>query len=298
MLASDGIAETLFVMLHSSLSLAMGALLIRGGINAGGIDASLCQRRRSGASLKNEVSEASLPDCMWPVALAFAGLPSAYRLGLCSKGMHRQWGSADFWWQLMQNMGLNPMDIMSNRGVFSFAVAASQWKLDNAAALFRDRLRRRVLIDEGLLGITMSAPPTSPPKDSPLRGHKAQRAGLLNQRGTQVWPCLVRSEKLGLQGQKSGIEALRLARRAIFALQREDGDKLLSRASTAIMAVLRWRGGSEEEACEAEAILDAVATRTNLFSTSQMLDILGAHQAAEADLFTGSLDKNDEGPLL
>jgi len=300
MFASDHVSESFLVMLNSSFSLALGALLI-----GGGIETALCQRRRSGG-MTTRFNEALLPDSMWPLALAFAGLPAARRLALCSKGtFRRQWDSADFWWQLIQNMGLNPMDIMSNRGLISFKKVALEWKLNNSAALLRDRLRRRILIDDGLLSITVAAQsPFGPRQDLAPRAthagttlgrgqqHSRRHASNVALEGSSV--ALVRASALGLRRRSSSLEVLRRAREAVMVLENEDGDNILARASSAIMAVLRWRGGGAEEAAEAEQILDAVANRTNLFSTSQMLDILGAHQAAEADLFTGIQNRSDD----
>jgi len=66
--------------------------------------------------------------------------------------------------------------------------------------------------------------------------------------------------------------------RAVKAIQPEDGDALIRRAAQSLAHLLRWRAPGESELLKAEALLEAVSTRSDIFSIAQMLDMLGAHQ--------------------
>jgi len=72
--------------------------------------------------------------------------------------------------------------------------------------------------------------------------------------------------------------SLALANRAVLAMQPEDGDTLIQRAAESLANLLRSRAPGESELVNAESLLEAVSTRTDLFTIAQMLDMLGAHQ--------------------
>lgn len=69
------------------------------------------------------------------------------------------------------------------------------------------------------------------------------------------------------------------ARKAVMAVQVEDGAALIQCAAASLASMLR-DASEEEEPSRAEALLEAVAARPEIFTTAQMLDILGAHQEA------------------
>lgn len=81
------------------------------------------------------------------------------------------------------------------------------------------------------------------------------------------------------------------ARRAILAMMPEDGEALIQRATDSIVELLRKRSCGESELSKAEDLLEAVASRCELFSTGQMLDMLGAHQKADEALTLESIPK-------
>lgn len=84
------------------------------------------------------------------------------------------------------------------------------------------------------------------------------------------------------------------AARAVLALQLDDGELLIQRATESLVQLLQWRSAGTEELAKAEALLEAVAERSDLFNVSQMLSILGAHQ--EKALSSPRLDYQMELP--
>lgn len=75
--------------------------------------------------------------------------------------------------------------------------------------------------------------------------------------------------------------SLKAARRAVLALRPEDGFFLIQRAVDSIANLVRNRASGKMEVVQAEQLLEAVASRSDIFSTGQMLDVLGAHQKAD-----------------
>jgi len=76
---------------------------------------------------------------------------------------------------------------------------------------------------------------------------------------------------------------LEAARRAVLAMRPKDGTILIQRATDSVSGLLRSRAAGKAEVGKAEALLEAVSTRSDLFSTAQMLNVLGAHQKANED---------------
>lgn len=76
---------------------------------------------------------------------------------------------------------------------------------------------------------------------------------------------------------------LEAARRAVLAMRPQDGTILIQRAAESVSGLLRSRTAGEAEVGKAEALLEAFATRSDLFSIAQMLNVLGAHQKANED---------------
>jgi len=69
-----------------------------------------------------------------------------------------------------------------------------------------------------------------------------------------------------------------IAHKAILALRIEDGASLIQRTADAVANLLLSRSNGD-----AEVLLEAVASRADIFTTAQMLHILGAHQKAMLD---------------
>jgi hypothetical protein len=78
-----------------------------------------------------------------------------------------------------------------------------------------------------------------------------------------------------------GATAFEDARRAVLAIRAEDGHDLINRAAVSITELLRARKPGHCELAKAEALLEAVASLSEIFNTAQMLDMLGAHQQAD-----------------
>lgn len=80
---------------------------------------------------------------------------------------------------------------------------------------------------------------------------------------------------------------LKEALRAVSAIQLQDGTALIQKATVALASLLKKpisaRGGPQASREEAEAVLEVVACKSDLFTTEQMLTLLGAHQKAEEE---------------
>jgi len=68
------------------------------------------------------------------------------------------------------------------------------------------------------------------------------------------------------------------ARKAVRAMQPEDGEALMQRASESLANLLRSRAPGAVELSKAESLLEAVADRSDIFTIAQMLTMLGANQ--------------------
>lgn len=91
--------------------------------------------------------------------------------------------------------------------------------------------------------------------------------------------------QLGRHGAHGPAHALNLevARRAVLAMRAEDGVTLVQRAAETIADLVLHRAKGKGEVSKAQALLDAVAARSDIFTISQMLAILGAQQKADQD---------------
>jgi len=85
-----------------------------------------------------------------------------------------------------------------------------------------------------------------------------------------------------------GPAGLQDARKAVLALQPEDRAHCLDGVTASVASLLRNQSRTTATSkkksvnAAAEALLEAVSSRADLFSTAQLLQILGAYQAAEA----------------
>lgn len=88
------------------------------------------------------------------------------------------------------------------------------------------------------------------------------------------------SVALRARHQKStGFLGLEAARRAVLVLKPEDGALVIERATESVANVLRHRAQGSLERRRAAALLEAVASKAgDVFSTEQMLGMLGAEQ--------------------
>jgi hypothetical protein len=92
---------------------------------------------------------------------------------------------------------------------------------------------------------------------------------------------------------------LKDARRAVLAMKEEDGATLIERAVASIAVLLRSRPVGEGELAAAEDLLEAVAARSDILTTSQMLDMLGAHQQAdEENHLVSMMPKTASAPVM
>jgi len=87
------------------------------------------------------------------------------------------------------------------------------------------------------------------------------------------------------------------ARRGVIAMQPEDDEALIQCVADSVTNLLSNRASGESERLKSEELLEAVAIRSDVFSTAQMLDMLGADQKAteEGWMLPGKLPEQQSG---
>mmetsp|Transcript_3209 Transcript_3209/g.6283 ORF Transcript_3209/g.6283 Transcript_3209/m.6283 type:complete len:295 (-) Transcript_3209:42-926(-) len=202
---------------------------------------------RQRAELATFLPLLGLPETMHASIISWSGAHTALRLSLTCRLVHTHlWENPVFWRSLLQLIGLRGMEQRCGGSFFEAAPLA------NAQAL-RAMARRR------LLGIDLLISVPVEPSSNRIVARTASEDGR----------CI----------------SLKEARRAVLALLPEDGPMLIQRATDSISALLRSRAPGASECRDSEALLEVVSTQYALFSTGQMLDMLGAHQqASDGDL--------------
>lgn len=196
---------------------------------------------RQRAELATLMPLLGLPETMHASIISWSGPHSALCLSLTCRLVHTHlWENPVFWRSLLQLIGLCSNELRCG-GNFLQTVPLTSPQALRAIA------RRRLLGIELL--VTM---PVEPGSDRIAR--KMPDDGR----------CITLKE----------------ARRAVLALHPEDGPVIMQRATDSISALLRWRAPGALQRRDSEALLEAVSTQCGLFSTGQMLDMLGAHQQA------------------
>jgi len=186
-----------------------------------------------------------LPETLLAVVFSLGGLSATLNASLtCRPAYVQLWQSPLFWRTLLQNLGVSDFELRDA----GLEGGRDEGRLAAAKAL-RDFARH------WLLGID-------------ILGGMAATSAL---RVARQSPYQIRSVNL------------EDARRAVLAMRQEDGNALIQRAVESMANLLRSRSCGEIELSKAEALLEAVATRSDIFSTAQMLDMLGAHQQADED---------------
>jgi hypothetical protein len=219
----------------------------------------------------------ALPDSLLACIFSFSGLPTTLSASLSCRSANAQlWQNPAFWQSLLCCLGVADTSLraLQTRELSSWFEPRDVRCNDNAlpkAKAFWDFARHWLLGIDVLVGMPVT-----------LKGDGATSSF------THRWRCREHAGALDLED----------ARRAVLALQPEDGKRLIQRAADSVTALLRDRVPGEKEMLKAEELLEAVATRVELFSTSQMLDMLGAHQRAEEEhTLRSSVPKADPGAL-
>lgn len=189
---------------------------------------------------------ASLPLLVLPVPLlasifSFGGLSSKLNASLsCNAAYEQLWNSPLLWRAVLQALS---------------APEAALRDVGNSSSQSSSAKAMRIFARQWLLGINLLV---AIPKEVRL---KTAGLGAL---------CSGKDEPHGLD--------LEDAKKAVLALQPEDGAPLIQRAAESLANLLRWRAPGQAELVKSESLLEAVATRTDIFTIAQMLDMLGAHQ--------------------
>jgi hypothetical protein len=199
----------------------------------------------------------ALPDNLVVYLFHFCGVPTTFNAALACRQAHAQlWQSPTFWLAFLQLFGASEaslrIEASLNSGSHRSAVQA-----------FR-RLARHLLFG---IDILVGKPVQLEPVNSSL-------------------PLVERRHSRHANDLK-----LEDARRAILAMLPEDEEALIQRATDSVVGLLRNRGRGECELLKAEQLLEAVAGRCELFSTGQMLDMLGAHQKADEAMTSENIPK-------
>lgn len=194
----------------------------------------------------------ALPEALLALVFSLGGLPSTLSVSLTCRTAYAQlWQSPFFWRSLLQAFGASDAELCAAAPEGPACWLKGDGRQSSAKAL-RDFARHWLLGIDLLAGML------------PLASSKS-------------------TSKLALcrQGVSSGFD-LEDARRAVMAVQVEDGVVLIQRAAKSLANILRNATG-EAELVKAETLMEAVAARSDIFTTAQMLDILGAHQEAAED---------------
>lgn len=210
----------------------------------------LCPSREPTAHLTLPVLK--LPETLLAVVFSFSGLHATLNASLsCRPAFAQMWQSPLFWRTLLQALGVSDVALRAA----GLEGRREEGRLGMAKAL-RDFARHWLLGISLLTGMPVHM--KSCPDISALR---------LNRQSLQ-------------QNHSATLED---ARRAVLAMRPEDGTALLQRAAESIAMLLSSRKSGESELLKAEGLLEAIANRSDIFTTGQMLDMLGAHQKADED---------------
>jgi len=193
-----------------------------------------------------------LPENLLVYLFHFAGVPATLNASLACRAAYAQlWQSPTFWRASLQLFGASEASLLME-GRFSCPGCSSIAR----AKAYRDLARHLLFGVDVLIGTPVHLEPVTS-TISQLHRRQSRRASDFK---------------------------LEDARRAVFAMLPEDGEVLIQRATETIVDMLLNRACGESELLKAEELLEAVASRCDLFTTGQMLDMLGAHQKADEAL--------------
>lgn len=189
-----------------------------------------------------------LPLLLLPVPLlasvmSYGGLPAKFQLSLCRHDFYEQlWQSPFLWRALLQALGISEAALRD----------ASPQEHGQPSANSLQALARRWHTSINLL----TAMPTE-----------------VNFKLVDSCPTTLCSQ----ERSSNGLD-LEVATKAVWSLRQQDGEDLIQRAAESLASLLRGRYQGEKELAKAEALLEAVAARSDIFTIAQMLDVLGAYQ--------------------
>lgn len=210
----------------------------------------LCPSRGSAVVTTWQPPFLKLPETLLAWVFGMGGLSMTFNIALTSRPAYvLLWESPVFWRTLLQALGISEhaLKLAGLEGRSSTAKVASwpdEWHECEAL---------RIFARHWLLGIGV------------LTG----------------WPKVLGSPRQS-RGEDPSL-SLEDARKAVLALKEEDGKTLIQKAAESIARLLRTRGSGQKELLHAEALLEAVGARSDIFNTAQMLSMLGAHQHADEE---------------
>lgn len=209
----------------------------------------LCPSRDSAVVTTWQPPFLKLPETLLAWVFGLGGLSTTFNIALTSRQAYALlWRSPFFWRTLLQALGISEqaLKLAGLEGCVARGVASWPDEWHECEAL-------RIFARHWLLGIGV------------LTG----------------WPKVLGSPKQS-RGEDHTL-SLEDAKKAVLALKEEDGKTLIQKATESIVRLLRTRGSGEKELLHAEALLEAVGVRSDIFNTAQMLSMLGAHQHADEE---------------
>jgi len=206
-----------------------------------------CPSRQPAAAATTSLPLLILPVPLLACIFGHGGLPAMFNVSLSCHPVHEQlWQSPLLWRAVLHAIGA-PVSMLRDAGFHEHGT--NRWQ-SSAKAL-------HAFARHWLFGIDRLVAMPSQVQVKIASDSKHRR-------------CSVRPHMPNLD--------LEVARKAVRAMQSEDGGDLLQRASESIANLLRWRAPGKAELMKAEFLLEAVSARSDIFTIAQMLDMLGAHQ--------------------